>query len=54
MWYLSYRKTQFIVYMLVTTALFGICYTKLQYLQRKDDLDRIPGLKTVKEIEQID
>ena len=40
--------------MLITSVLFGIYYTHVDRLQRKNDPNRIENLKTVLQLEDVD
>jgi hypothetical protein len=40
-WFLKFRSTTFSLYMIITTILFFVYYNKLEYLQRKNDPNRI-------------
>jgi Protein of unknown function (DUF3429) len=44
-WFLKFRTTTFGIYMLLTSILLLIYYTKLPYLQRKHDKNRITNIK---------
>lgn len=50
-WYLRYRKAQYVVYMMITTMLFGVFYLKKDMLTRVNDPNRIEGLKSVRDLE---
>lgn len=40
--------------MALTTLIFGIFASKLDYIQRKNDPNRIKNIKTVMELEDLD
>lgn len=44
----------FAIYMILTTALFTVFYTRLQYVQRGHDNNRITHIKTALELEDVD
>ena len=54
MWFKKYRTTLFWIYMGLTTTLFAIYYTNLEWVQRTNDPNRISNLKTVLELEDTD
>jgi len=53
-WFLRFRSFSFGFYMVITTLLFGVFYSKLDYLQRRNDKNRIENLKTALELEDLD
>ncbi len=53
-WFLKFRSTSFALYMILTSALFFIYYSKVDYIQRRNDKNRIQNLKTALELEDVD
>ena len=53
-WFSGYRSKVFFVYMAITTALFGIYFSRTEQIQRKNDPNRIENLKNVLEMEDLD
>eukprot|EP00347_Sterkiella_histriomuscorum_P002938 403366214 len=53
-WFLKFRSVGFTIYMLLTTAIFLIYYSKIDYVQRRNDQNRITNLKTALELEDLD
>ena len=54
LWFKKYRTYCFGIYMALTTLIFGIFASKLDYIQRKNDPNRIKNIKTVMELEDLD
>jgi len=53
-WFLKFRSLGFAGYMLITSVLFLIYYSKLDYVQRKGDKNRIANIKKALELEDTD
>ena len=53
-WFLRFRSFNFAVYMVITSVLFLVYYSKLDYVQRKADKNRIADIKRALELEDID
>ena len=53
-WFLRFRSVNFAIYMVITSILFTIYYSKLDYVQRKADKNRITDIKRALELEDID
>lgn len=44
----------FAIYMIITTILFLVFYSKLEFVQRRTDKNRIQNIKSALELEDID
>ena len=53
-WFLKFRSLGFAGYMLITSALFFIYYSKLEFVQRKADKNRIANINKALELEDTD
>ena len=53
-WFLRFRSLTFSMYMLITAALLLIYYSKRDFIQRKNDKNRIEHIKTALELEDSD
>lgn len=53
-WFLKFRSLGFSLYMIITTLIFLIYYSKLDYLQRTYDRNRITNIKSALQLEDID
>jgi hypothetical protein len=53
-WFLKFRSLSFAGYMVLTSILFFIYYSKLPYVQRGADKNRITNLKSALELEDVD
>ena len=53
-WFLKNRTFQFSLYMILTTLLFAVYYSRLDQLQRKRDPNRISNIKSAMELEDAD
>lgn len=53
-WFVKNRSMQFSLYMIMTALLFGIYYSKLEFMQRRRDPNRITNLKSAMELEDAD
>jgi len=53
-WFLKNRTIQFSLYMILTSLLFAIYYSRLEQLQRKRDPNRISNIKSAMELEDAD
>ena len=53
-WFLKNRTIQFSLYMILTTLLFAVYYSRLDQLQRKRDPNRITNIKSAMELEDAD
>ena len=54
LWFKKYRSYCFGLYMGITTLLYAIYISKVDYIQRKNDPNRIKDIKTVMELEDLD
>ena len=54
LWFKKYRSYCFGIYMTLTALLFGIYTAKVDYIQRKNDPNRIRDIKSVMELEDLD
>ena len=53
-WFLRFRSTSFTIYMLLTSVLFLCFYNRMDFIQRRNDKNRIANLKQVVELEDLD
>lgn len=53
-WFVRFRSVGFACYMILTSILFTIFYTKLDYVQRKTDKNRIANIKNALQLEDLD
>jgi hypothetical protein len=53
-WFLKFRSFGFAGYMILTSILFFIYYSKLEFVQRKADKNRIADIKKALELEDVD
>lgn len=53
-WFLKNRSFQFSLYMILTTLLFAVYYSRLDQLQRKRDPNRIGNIRSAMELEDAD
>lgn len=53
-WFLKFRSFSFAGYMILTSALFLIYYSRLDYVQRRADKNRIANIKKALELEDTD
>lgn len=53
-WFLKFRSVSFAIYMIITTILFMVFYSKLEFVQRRADKNRIQNIKSALELEDID
>ena len=51
LWFKKYRSQVFAIYMTLTTILFGIFYSRVNQIHRKNDPNRITNLKNALELE---
>ena len=54
LWFKGYRSTVFAIYMVITTIIFSIYYSRVDQIQRKNDPNRIENLKTALQLEDLD
>ena len=45
-WFLRFRSTTFSLYLIMTSLLFAICYSRLDQLNTKENPHRIEDLKS--------
>jgi hypothetical protein len=53
-WFSKYRSRCFAIYMILTSVLFGIYYSRTEQIQRKNDPNRIENLKNILQLEDLD
>ena len=53
-WFLKFRSLTFAGYMILTSALFMIYYSRLDFVQRRADKNRITNIKKALELEDTD
>ena len=53
-WFSKYRSRCFAIYMVITSMLFGIYYSRTEQLQRKNDPNRIENIKNILQLEDLD
>lgn len=53
-WFLKFRSVSFSIYMLITSVIFFAYYNKLDWVQRRNDKNRIKNLKSALELEDVD
>jgi len=53
-WFLKNRTLLFSIYLILTTLLFAIYYSKVELLQRRRDPNRIGNIKSAMELEDAD
>ena len=53
-WFKKYRSSVFAIYMFITSVLFGVYFSAVDQIQRKNDPDRIENLKTALQLEDVD
>lgn len=53
-WFLKFRLLGFTLYLTLTSILFFVYYSKMEFLQRKNDKNRISNLKTALQLEDAD
>ena len=53
-WFLRFRSVTFGINMVITTLLFFIFYSKVKFVQKKNDRNRITNIKNALELEDLD
>ena len=53
-WFLKFRTVNFTLYMIITTLLFSVYYTRQQQVSSKRDSKRIEHLREVMELEDTE
>lgn len=53
-WFLRFRSVTFALYMILTSILFLVYYSKLEFCQRRADKNRITNIKNALELEDVD
>jgi len=53
-WFKGYRSSLFAIYMIISSVLLGIFYSRVDQIQRKNDPNRIANLKNALQLEDVD
>ena len=53
-WFARFRSISFGIYMIMTSIIFFVYYSKLDFVQRRNDKNRITNIKKALELEDLD